>query len=238
MSLPDLIWVNKVSYMLDVGREFSLLLPLVVGYLRWDYLQPHHKAVFWCCVMWAVLTATGEVLFFLKQPNIAVWNSVTILETLFIFHSFYLVIRSEKLRRYLRMSVALFIVVAIADFFFLSGLKATTVYTVALESVLLVVVVLLYFEQLMQELRTTPLERNPMFVIGIGVMTYFAGTVMVFLLQDTVTGVQDTLMMMINSILSLVLNSIIARAFWLVGRAQPSAKPSIGPVAVRRVIRR
>ena len=221
MSPSDLAWVLEVRLVLTYTGELSLFLPIWVGYRRWAVLQKHHKVVLWCCVMWAVLTGVGEILFAAKQHNLFVWNTVTILETLFLGYAFYLVLHSSKSRRFLRIAAGVFVVLAVTDFFYLSGLKATTVYTVAAESVLLITTVLLYFEQLLQELRTTSLERNPMFLIGIGVITYFAGTVMVFLLQDSVSGVQEMLMMMVNSVLSLVLNSIIAWAFLLVGKIQP-----------------
>ncbi|MDF7810326.1 hypothetical protein [Hymenobacter sp. YC55] len=227
MPTPDLAWVLKVRPILTYTSELSLLLPIGVGYRYWSVLQKHHKVILWCCVMWAVLTAIGEILFAAKQHNLFVWNTVTILETLFLGYAFYSVLRSSKARYFLRIAAGVFIVLAVTDFFYLSGLEATTVYTVAAESALLISTVLLYFEQLLQELRTSSMERNPMFVIGIGVIIYFAGTVMVFLLQDSVSGVQEMLMMMVNSVLSLILNSIIAWAFLLVGKMQPPTIPSM-----------
>ncbi|WP_375437094.1 hypothetical protein [uncultured Hymenobacter sp.] len=239
MPTPDFAWLLKFRATLAYTAELSLLLPLWIGYQRWFILQKQHKVVFWCCVMWAVLTIIGEILFANKLHNNFVWNIVTILETLFLGYAFYLVLHSPKSRRFLRIAAGVFIGIAITDLFYLSGLEATTVYTVALESALLITTVLLYFEQLLQELRATPLERNPMFVIGIGVMTYFAGTVMVFLLQDSVPRVQQMFMTMVNSLLSLVLNSIIAWAFWLVERVQPPTIPlTASPPAARRVVRR
>jgi hypothetical protein len=222
MPTPDLAWVLEVRPVLTYTAELSLLLPIWMGYRRWSVLQKHHKVVLWCCLMWAVLTVIGEILFATKQHNLFVWNTVTILETLFLGYAFYLVIRSSKLRHFLRIGAGIFVVLAVTDFFYLSGLKAVTVYTVAAETVLLITTVLLYFEQLLQELRATSLERNPMFLIGVGVIIYFAGTVMVFLLQNSVSGVQEMLMMMVNSVLSLVLNSIIAWAFLLTGKTQPT----------------
>ncbi|HEX8427212.1 hypothetical protein [Hymenobacter sp.] len=239
MPTPDFAWILKFRTILTYTGELSLLLPIWVGYQRWFVLQKHHKVVLWCCVMWAILTIVGEILFALKRHNLFVWNIVTILEALFLGYAFYLVLRSQKIRRLLRVAAVVFLVTALIDFFYLSGLGATTVYTVALESVLLIATVLLYFEQLLRELRTTSLEQNPMFVIGIGVITYFAGTVMVFLLQDSVSGVQEMIMMMVNSFLSLVLNAIIARAFWLVGRVQPPASAiASAPPYARRITRR
>ncbi|UOQ67336.1 hypothetical protein [Hymenobacter volaticus] len=221
MLTSDLAWVLKVRLVLTYTSELSLLLPIWVGYRRWAVLQKHHKVVLWCCVMWTVLTVIGEILFAVKQHNLFVWNTVTILETLFLSYAFYLKIRSSKARRLLRIAAGVFVVLAVTDFFYLSGLKATTVYAVAAESVFLITTVLLYFEQLLQELRTTSLGRTPMFLIGIGVITYFAGTLMVFLLQNSVSGIQEMLMMTVNSVLSLVLNSIIAWAFFLIGKLQP-----------------
>lgn len=209
-----------ISEFIRFTAQLSLLLPLWIGYRRWHHLKQEHRPVFWCCVMWAVLTVVGEVLFAAKQLNLYVWNLVTVLETLFLGYAFYLALPFSKIRWFIRLAAWVFITTAFADFFFISGLRATTTYTVALETILLVSLVLLYFERSLHDLRTTPLERHPMFVIGIGVITYFAGTVMVFLLQNSVHGIQKVMMMLINFVLSFILNSIIARAFWLAGREQ------------------
>lgn len=214
---------------LSFAGAFSLLLPLWFGIRQRQHLAQHHRMVLWCCFMWAILTAIGQALHAAKQPNHIVWNIVTILETILLGYAFYLVIKSPKIRRILRFSFLAFMAVAILDFFYLSGFQTTTIYTVALESLLLIGIVLIYFEQILQELRTINLERNPMFLVGIGVIIYFAGTVMIFLLQNSVVGAQQIMMMaMINSVLSIFLNSIIARAFWLVGRETNSpSRPTL-----------
>ncbi|MBO0360207.1 hypothetical protein J0X19_19755 [Hymenobacter sp. BT186] len=212
---------------LSYSSQLALLVPLWIGYQRRHLLKPEHKAVFWCCVMWAILTVVGEILFAAKRHNLFVWNIVTVLETLLLGYAFYLALNSRIIRSFIRIAAGLFIVTATADFFFISGLEATTIYTVALESILLITVVLLYFERSLHELRTTPLEQHPMFVIGIGVIVYFAGTTMVFLLKDSVRGIQMVMMMMVNSVLSFVLNLVIARAFWLVGRKPVSLLPHL-----------
>ncbi|WP_022823163.1 hypothetical protein [Hymenobacter norwichensis] len=217
MILKESAWWS-LSQFIKFTAQLSLLLPLWIGYQRWNYLKQEYKPIFWCCVMWAVLTVVGEILFAAKLLNLYIWNLVTVLETLLIGYAFYLALPSSKIRFFVRLAAWIFMVTAFADYFFISGLRATTTYTVALETVLLVTLVLLYFERSLHDLRTTPLERHPMFVIGIGVITYFAGTVMVFLLQNSVHGVQKLLMMLINFVLSFILNSIIARAFWLAGR--------------------
>ena len=203
---------------LSYTSQLSLIVPLWIGYQRRHLLKPEHKAVFWCCVMWVILTVIGEILFAVKRHNIFVWNIVIVLETLLLGYAFYLALHSSTIRLFIRIAGGIFLVTAIADFFFISGLEATIIYTVALESILLITVVLLYFERSLHELRTTPLEQHPMFVIGIGVIVYFSGTPVVFLLVDSVRGIQVVIMMMVNSVLSLIINLIIARAFWLVGR--------------------
>lgn len=220
MSPQLTAWVLMFRPFLSYIAQFSLLVPLWFGYRRIQLMQREHQAVYLCCVMWAILTVYGEVLFAAKIHNLYVWNIVTILETLSLGYAFYVVLESARTKRWLRLAAGVFVLVSIADFFFISGLEETTVYTVAMGSALLVTLVLLYFEQLLQQLRTVYLEQQPMFVIGIGVILYFAGTLMIFLLQNSVHGVHKQMMMMVNFVLSFVLNCIIARAFWLIGQKQ------------------
>jgi len=168
--------------------------------------------------MWIVLTVVGEILFIYKRQNLFIWNTITILETLLLVYAFYLVLRSKKVRLFLSIATGIFVIVGIVDFFFLSGLHANTIFTVALESTLLIATVLIYFEQILQEPHRITFEYNPMFLVGIGVITYFSGTTVIFLLQNSVVKTEQMIMMIINSVLSIFFNSIIARAFWLLGR--------------------
>ena len=230
MESPEFAWVIRFLRILYFAGLFSLLIPAWMGYRRRQVLLPSHRAVWWCCLMWTVLTILAEGLRQSGRHNTAVWNLVVILETLLLGYAFYLTLHSSKTRGYLRAMGSLFLGVSLIDFY-LTGLHASTKVTVALESVVLITVVLLYFEQLLQELRIKLLDREPMFLIGVGVITYFAGTVMIFLLPIGMSGVQTLVVMGVNAILSIALNSIIARAFWLVGQKQA---PIPQPTAARQ----
>jgi hypothetical protein len=171
--------------------------------------------------MWSVMTLLGESLRLCGYHNVIVWNAVTILEVLFIGRAFYLAIHSVRSRRLLRLIGVLFITVATLDNTYLSDAYHSTAYTTALGSVIVILLVLLYFEQTLHELRAITLEREPMFVIGVGVLIYYAATTVIFL-QEFVPILESQRMMVINSIFCIVFHIIIARAFSLAAQTKDS----------------
>jgi hypothetical protein len=114
----------------------------------------------------------------------------------------------------------------------LHGLLRAITYTIVLKSTFVVVLVLLYFEQMLQELRNVRLERDPMFVISVALLLYFAGTVVTLVMKtyfiDHNALLQAQIVFAVNSVLNLVMSGLIAWGFWLSGqRQQVAVEPSV-----------
>jgi len=75
------------------------------------------------------------------------------------------------------------------------------VYTVALGGALLVLTVLLYFEQTLNELWVVSPKREPMFLIAVGVLAYFATYTAFFLLERGIPGIEYRIMLATNTLL-------------------------------------
>lgn len=86
----------------------------------------------------------------------------------------------------------------------------------------------MYFEQVLQELRNIRLERDPMFLVSVGVTLYYSGTLMVFVMEDSMHKHQQTnqiwTMYMIQSVLLIGFNALLALALY---RASKKENPVI-----------
>jgi hypothetical protein len=156
----------------------------------------------------------------------AVWDTVTVLEMWFIGVAYHRILRF-RIRRYFLPLGILYTAFALLDTLVLHGLMRSITYTTVLESTLVVVLTLLYFEQMLRELRNVRLERDPMFVISVALLLYFAGTVVTFVMRayfiDQNALLQRQIVFSVNSMLNLVMHGLIAWGFWLAGQRQQVA---------------
>ena len=188
--------------------------------------------------MWMALMALGEYAQKAWHYNIAVYDTACILEMWFIGLVFYRTLRFP-LRRYFLLIGVIYTSFGLLDTFVLHGLWMPNTYTMVLNSALVITLTLLYFEQTLRELRDITLEREPMFVVSVALLLYYAGTVVMFVIRNNRTDLNEYMTIgstdlteymiigSINSIFNLVMHCLLARAFWLAGRAQhPELKHS------------
>ncbi|GAA3944784.1 hypothetical protein GCM10022406_28760 [Hymenobacter algoricola] len=127
-------------------------------------------------------------------------------------------LHSSKVKRFFAWAVILFFVVALVQVIYLRGVYASNTYARLAQSTLLISAALLYFEQTLQELRTIQLEYDPMFLVSVGVILYFAGCLMVFTLEDSMYAqkqfTQVWIMYSIQFVLLIVFNFILALALY------------------------
>lgn len=220
MPASEASWLSHLSQVLYYLAHISVLGPLLVGLWRWHVLPKMFQPVVWCCTMWAVLIPFAEYAAYAWHYNVAFWHVMRVLEGLLLGYAYYLALRAPALRQALRWLAPAFVVLALADSLVLSGWWKLNIYTIAVECTGLIALALLYFEQVLHELRNMDLRQDPMFVLSVGVLVYFAGTVTLFVLQRDVQDLQQLdLMLLINSVMSLLLSYTVGRALWLAGRA-------------------
>lgn len=86
------------------------------------------------------------------------------------------------------------------------------------ESVIVLGCVLLYFRQLLNELRVEHLEREPLFWVSLGLLLYFLGDVHIFLFSNYLMGYSKQINMTVWAVhagLYMVLHCCFALALWL-----------------------
>ncbi|GAA4018077.1 hypothetical protein GCM10022408_34730 [Hymenobacter fastidiosus] len=109
-------------------------------------------------------------------------------------------------------------IVALVQVVYFRGLYASNTYARIAQSILLIGAALLYFEQILQELRSIQLEHDPMFLVSVGVMLYFAGCLMVFILEDSMYAqkqiTQVWMMYSIQFVLLIVFNATLTLALY------------------------
>jgi len=223
--MPEAGWIVQVAKQLNILSLLTYLFPLVVGLRRWQHLTPAHKKLVWFVVIaGCLLNALSEISRVVWHNNLLFIYLTTWAETLFLSWAFYLSFRSATVRRLFAWAILLFVVVALVQVVYLRGIYASNTYARIAQSILLIGAALLYFEQTLQELRNIQLQHDPMFLVSVGVLLYFAGCLMVFILEDSMYAqkqfTQVWMMYSIQFVLLMVFNAILTLAFLNAGLKQ------------------
>ncbi|WP_139252304.1 hypothetical protein [Hymenobacter psychrotolerans] len=179
--------------------------------------------------MWTVMSIVGEFCRHAFNYNVIVWQLVDVMEMWFIGGVYYYTLQF-RFRRYFPLIGVLYTLFALVDMFVINdvlhgmqnGLFTGNNYTLVVKHILLVTIILLYFEQSLRHLRNVALERDPVFVISVALLVFYAGTLVLFLVRnnESITLKSYVLTIPVLTVLNFLLNSTLAWAFWLVGKKQ------------------
>ena len=241
MPTPDSALILQTLKVFAYVGQCSVMLPILIAVWRRTLLSQSLRVMLYCCLMWMTLMALGVYVGKVWHYNVFVWQLVDLLEVWFIGWAYYHVIRF-RLRRHFLLIGVLYSLFALFDSFILNGLwdaalhklASSNTYTVVLKNLLIIGLILLYFEQTLRDLRNTMLEYEPMFIISVALIVFFAGTVVMFLIRfDIKDSTEYTMTLPVDTVLNLVLHGLLARAFWLAGRQQKPMLPQATASAIR-----
>jgi hypothetical protein len=224
MPTLDSIALVGVAKELNLLSVLSYLLPLAVCIWRWPSLPAGSRGlVLGALLIVGSLSVLSEVGRRLWHDNILFLYLLVWTETLFLSWVYYRNLHTPSTRRLLLGAVALFVVVAVAESLYRHGLYGAKTYTRVARSGLLIGAALIYFEQVLRELRNIRLERDPLFLLSVGVTLYYSGTLMVFVLEDSMQKRHQVnqiwAMYIIESVLLIGFNGLLALALYRAGEA-------------------
>jgi hypothetical protein len=232
MPTLDSTLLVSIAKQLNLLSVLAYLLPLLVCLWRWQLLPAAHRAL----ILLALVTSLG--LNVLAEVGRQVWHNNLLFislgtwtETLFLSWAYYQAFHTRRNRRVLLAAVGVFILIALAEpLYWHSMAGGDSIYTRVGRSILLIGAALMYFEQILRELRNIRLEQDPMFLLSVGVTLYYSGTLMVFVLEDSMQRLHQTnqiwVMFIIESVLLILFNLLLTLALYHASRRNhPAPEP-------------
>jgi hypothetical protein len=243
-TLPN--WLQNAGITIYWICQFALLYPLWVAWQRREYWTLPVQILFWS------LVALEINCFFLNTFNqldtsaafkarfpphgISTWGFAHLqgnIRGLGYIAVYYYALQSQTIRRVLRSWIPVLVLIALLDSFYFNPFLEFkhNEYTEFSQNITVIVLSLLYFEQLLQQLRTSQIEREPMFWISISAIVQLTG-VLVFgniinkILADTHFTIGRTfqaLFGLVSSSITLVSYVLLTLAFYQLGRQQKMA---------------
>ena len=204
--------------------EVSILIPVAIILLRRKYLSSELRILTTYVVVTLIKNffgVTSDILYFIGGDNFNTlfyynWHSVL---GFYIIAFFYFTLLDNKYWKF-------FIILACCVFTFLSileipfgsltkvGTGLFNKYTYTASSLIVLIIVLAYFYQLLQDLKVENITKFPYFWISVGLLFYFGGNLFVnlFLVKAAKTTIQIS--WGISSAINILFHFTIFLAFW------------------------
>lgn len=157
--------------------QYLIFITFIAGLLRFKALQPGYLKYL---VLVAFLALIAEILPVLKiirfgGSNHWWFNIFTVAEFLLYSYLFSKAITNQKLATIIRWSIPVYLVLAIANMYFIQGFTRFHTITYRIGAIMIVVWSYLYFRQLLQSDQEIVLLKNPMFWIATGLLFFYLG---------------------------------------------------------------
>ena len=228
--LQPVPWLVALAKQLNLFSLATCLVPLVIGLRYWSRLERPLRMVALTVVAQSSLGLLSEIGRYFWHYNIIFLHLLTTVETLGFGATYLVVLRHHTQRRVLLGLLVVFLGVAIYETIIQGGYRAygpPNVATFALQFIVLLTAVLLYFDQILHELLAILLERDPLFLVSVGITLYYAGTVLVNIAAEYMRDGADPgiiwIMFIVQFILLIFFNMVLAMALWYA--SHPSRQP-------------
>lgn len=204
------------KYPLSLFESSCVLLPLLVGLLRWNNLYVFLKIIWINCLMLIILDIPMWYLALHKQNNY-LWANIQEILSAFLWILSFLWLK-EKIPRWLIWSSLLIVLfISILDFRFMHYASWIRV----VNRFLFIVLSFIFFTRLLDDLKVKNILNYPPFWLISGLMIMACGTTLIFVFTEVTISyedAQDEIYMFfsdINDILKIILMFFISVGFWV-----------------------
>ncbi|MCC3158390.1 hypothetical protein LJ737_14165 [Hymenobacter sp. 15J16-1T3B] len=214
--------------MLNYISSFGVFIPLIIGLRRWGSLSAPARIIVGYFGFWALEAVVDRWSRKVLHTNMYLFHVTVLVETWLLGWAYYQAYDLKPVRRVMPWVGAVFTLVALADAFWLEGLNHENLVARAVQVPLMIIMILLYFEQWVREMRLDNPWHNFMFTVSVGLSIYYAGSVMSYL-NDTRNPLAVSVMGFIIDASYIINLVLMTGALWR--EAQPQAGESYGPKA-------
>ncbi|UYZ62108.1 hypothetical protein [Hymenobacter weizhouensis] len=169
---------------LNYLSAFSILLPIGAAGSRYQNLNQVLRRLAWFFFLSGLFDVVLAITNHFVIRNLPLFHLFTAVNLLFLAALYYHTLHGKLVRRLVLVAAAAGLVFVGYNAFFLEGIWQFPSLSITGQSLLFIVLALVYFYQLLQEPAEVPIEKQPLFWINAGVLLYFSGNLFLFMLQN------------------------------------------------------
>lgn len=197
--------------------QYFLILPLFAGIYNYKFLKSESIAIFYYVIIAIFFEILSRTLYHLKFSNtLPTLHLYTVTEFSILWLFYYRYFKKFYSQKAMKSILIFFVLFAIFNAIFLQKLNTFNTYARGLESIVMIFYCMLAFNKILVELDTRYLIRQPVYWVTSGVLFYFSGNLVVFVLSNYFSNDNQLLLVAwgIHAILMAILNIFIAIGLW------------------------
>ena len=207
-------WVRIIAQF----SAYIIILPSILALWRFRNGDREQRILSWLIFLSIIVEFTclivGSVF---HQNNLIYVHIFTVAEFCFLAYIF-----KPNIEKVIPEKGVLFIIIgftlfAILNSLFIESTQKYNAFARAIEGVLVIFFILVYFYTILKSLHIKSLESAPLFWIAVGTLLYFSGGLFIFIFSNYVLpfGSTSLLIWAIHAFLSIVLNLFYTLALWV-----------------------
>lgn len=192
----------------------SILLPNMGGLIVYKRLDIEGKKILAFFATFIIIEFVITWLGFQKINNMPMFSIFELFEYGFFAYLFYTNIYELRWKKFIKYASIFYFIFAIFVLIFIRSIYEFNSETRVVESLLLVLFALLYFNELSKALQTEQISINkiPMFWLSIGILFYFMSNFFLFLFYNEISKITPTLWA-IHSVVNIAANFLFMISF-------------------------
>lgn len=208
---PDLLstFVNISS--------FSIVIPLAIALFQLKTASREQLILTTLVACSFITEVIANLLWYQFINNLAVYNSYALVNFNLLFLLYYYQFGS-KTKKFMVFVQILFNILAVLNTLFLQKISIFNSNLTTSAALVLIACALAYFYKLLKEIKYQKLEKNPLFWINSGVILYYSGSLILFLLGNVLAYPSLEVALAawgLNSFFNLLLNTAYSIALWI-----------------------
>lgn len=200
---------------------YSILAPLILGAFCFIKLKLPLKLLFAFIVITTIFEVIVTAYNYSGMNNLFLFHIYAYVEFLSITAILYLLYDTSILKRILLFAVVIFLLSSMISLYYFESLSKFNSIQKILESTIIVILLLIYFYQLVTDRKLAFLEFHPYFILASSFLIYFLGTALIFFFINrfVVLGNNNDFWK-IHSTLNIILNLSLTIVLWRAAKYQ------------------
>lgn len=160
----------------------SVMIPILIGITHNRRRIFYVKILVASLLVSAIANVINETLIFKFHLNGSlVYHCYTLIELFFLTLLYKHFFNNVKIKHAINIVVVLFFIFKIFDLIFFSSILEPDALAMTIEAIIMIILGIIYFDQVLREMKIPNLEKHPMFWINSGILIYFSGSLFLFL---------------------------------------------------------
>jgi hypothetical protein len=197
--------------------QASIFLPIISGLINYRRLTTPFRALlyfFLASIGFEVQSIVLIDLYHNNMPGLHLFTFVEFLTFSFVFSVFFR--RKKRLSQLMIVNAVLFVLLAVADAFFVHGIWQVNTIARSYSSISILAYALIYFYFMFRLDERNYTIEHPMFWVSVGTLVYFGSNTLYFIFREDLIARGSTALLIggsIHALLNIIANFLYAQSF-------------------------